>query len=112
MKSRATSAFVFALLWAAAGTAAAQAPAAQTSQEMQFPGHDGSLSPPSTLRMTVTPQGPAVPPPPPVRDTPESVRLYTQCRNDADREATSAETMRQAVGQCLEQLNQRRAQGQ
>lgn len=112
MKSRATSAFVFALLWAAAGTAAAQAPAPQTSQEMQFPGHDGSLSPPSTLRMTVTPQGPAVPPPPPVRDTPESVRLYTQCRNDADREATSAETMRQAVGQCLEQLNQRRAQGQ
>ncbi|AOB30108.1 hypothetical protein AKI39_04510 [Bordetella sp. H567] len=96
-------------MWAAAATATAQT---QTTQEMQFPSHGGSLSPPSTLRMTVIPQGPAVPPPPPVRDTPESVRLYTQCRNDADREATSAEKMRIAVGQCLDQLNQRRAQGQ
>ncbi|OZI26560.1 hypothetical protein CAL26_04345 [Bordetella genomosp. 9] len=107
MKSRAISATAIALMWAAAGAASAQ-----TQQEMQFPGHDGSLSPPSTLRMTVTPQGPAVPPPPPVRDTPGSLRLYTQCRNDADREATSAEKMRQAVGVCLDQLNQRRAQGQ
>ncbi len=107
MNSRAISAIAIALIWAAAGAASAQ-----TTQELKFPGHDGSLSPPSTLRMTVTPQAPAVPPPPPVRDTPESLRLYTQCRNDADREATSAEKMRQAVGVCLDQLNQRRAQGQ
>jgi hypothetical protein len=107
MNPRATSAFVCAFFCTAAATAGAQ-----TSQELQFPGHDGSLSPPSTLRMTVTPQGPAVPPPPPVRDTPESVRQYTLCRDDADREATSAEKMRIAVGRCLDELNQRRAQGQ
>ncbi|ANN65752.1 hypothetical protein [Bordetella bronchialis] len=108
MKSRALPAIVFALM-----AAAAAAPVhAQATQEMQFPGHDGSLSPPSTLRMTVTPQGPAVPPPPPVRDSPESVRQYTQCRDDADREATSAAKMREAVGRCLDELNQRRAQGQ
>jgi hypothetical protein len=106
MKPRATSAIALALMCAAAGTAAAQTP-----QEMQFPGHDGSLSPPSTLRMTVAPQ-PAAVQPPPVRDTPQSTQMYTQCRDDADREATSAAKMREAVGRCLDALNQRRAQGQ
>lgn len=103
MKSRATSAIALALMWAAA---------AQNTQELQFPGHDGSLSPPSTLRMTVTPQAAPVPPPPPERDSPQSLELYTQCRNDADRAATSSEKMRQAVGRCLDELNQRRMQGQ
>jgi hypothetical protein len=106
MKSRATTAIALALMFAAAGPAAAQ-----KAEEWQFPGHDGSLSPPSTLRMTVTPEAGAVPPPPPVRDTPESLRIYTQCRDDADREATSAGKMREAVGRCLQELNERRAQG-
>ncbi|ANN79326.1 hypothetical protein [Bordetella flabilis] len=106
MKLRALSAIGLALMCGAAGTASAQA-----TQEYQFPGRAGSLSPPSTLRMTVTPGTPAVQPPP-VRDTPQSLQIYQQCRNDADRAAVSAEKMREAVSVCLEQLNQRRAQGQ
>ncbi|ARP87721.1 hypothetical protein [Bordetella genomosp. 9] len=106
MKRRALSALALAMLCGAAATAAAQG-----TQELQFPGHDGSLSPPSTLRMTVTPE-PAAVQPPPVRDTPESVRIYRQCREDADREAVNSQKMREAVQRCLDELNQRRAQGQ
>jgi hypothetical protein len=109
MKLRAKTAIALALIGMAAGTAAAQG-SAPPPQEWQYPARDGSLSPPSTLRMTVTPA--AAMQPPPVRDTPQSMQLYTQCRNDADREATSAAKMREAVGRCLDQLNQRRAQGQ
>lgn len=110
MKLRARTAIALALAGMAAGTAAAQS-TAPTTQEWQYPARAGSLSPPSTLRMTETPM-PAAVQPPPVRDTPHSVQLYTQCRDDADREATSAAKMREAVGRCLDQLNQRRAQGQ
>lgn len=109
MKLRIKSALALALIWAAAGTAAAQN--LSSGQVLTFPAHDGSLSPPSTLRMTETPALGAVQAPP-VRDTPQSLQLYTQCRDDADRSATSAAAMREAVGRCLDALNQRRAQGQ
>jgi hypothetical protein len=116
MKLRARTAIALALTGMAAGTAAAQSAAptqspAPATQEWQYPARAGSPSPPSTLRMTETPMAPAVQPPP-VRDTPHSVQLYTQCRDDADREATSAAKMREAVGRCLDELNQRRAAGQ
>jgi hypothetical protein len=61
--------------------------------------------------MTVTPETAAVQPPP-IRDTPQSLEIYSQCRDDADRAAVSSAKMREAVGRCLQDLNQRRAQGQ
>jgi hypothetical protein len=106
MKLHALSAIALALACGAAGTASAQ-----PTQEYQFRGSDGSLSPPSTLRMTVTPETAAVQPPP-IRDTPQSLEIYSQCRDDADRAAVSSAKMREAVGRCLQDLNQRRAQGQ
>lgn len=105
MKRTTTTALLFSLL-CAAGAARAQA-----TQEYQYPSRDGSLSPPSTLRMTVTPD-PAVPAPPPVADTPQSLALYTQCRDEADRAAVSAAKMREAVAHCLDDLAQRRQNGQ
>jgi hypothetical protein len=47
-----------------------------------------------------------------VQDTPESRQIYSQCQRRADREATSNAVMRRAVAQCLNELNQRRQQGQ
>lgn len=109
-----------ALLLLAAGAQAQVPISAQTApppagaggvQEYSFPSQPGSYSPPSTLRMTVSPQA-APMQPPPVRDTPESLRKYTECRDEADRASTSAAKMRDAVGQCLQELNARRAQGE
>jgi len=80
-------------------------------QELSFPAQPGSYSPPSTLRMTVTPEATQAAPPP-VRDTPDSLRRYTECRDEADRASTSSAKMREAVGQCLQDLNARRARGE
>lgn len=80
-------------------------------QELSFPSQPGSYSPPSTLRMTVTPEATQAAPPP-VRDTPDSLRRYTECRDEADRASTSSAKMREAVGQCLQDLNARRARGE
>lgn len=90
-------------------------PGAPGQQEFRYPSRDGSLSPPSTLRMTSGP-GPLMGPgpvvaPPPVQDSPESLDTYTRCRDDADRAAVTGAEMRAAVGRCLQELNQRRMQG-
>lgn len=103
------SAFLLAAL-CAAGAAHAQN-AAPATQEMQFPSvrsKDGSLSPPSTLRMTVSPQpgsGPAV-----IRDTPESQAEFARCRQVSDRAAVSNAQMQAGLAQCLKELEQRRQQ--
>ena len=108
MKKHHVSAFLFAAL-CAAGAAHAQN-AAPATQEMQFPSarsKDGSLSPPSTLRMTVSPQGsePVV-----VRDSPESQAQFERCRQVSDRAAVSNSQMQAGVAQCLKELEQRRQQ--
>lgn len=85
--------------------------AAPATQEMQFPGQpskDGSQSPPSTLRMTVTPapgSGPVV-----IRDSAESQAEYVRCREVSDRAAVSNAQMQAGVAQCLKELEQRRQQ--
>ncbi|PPA75117.1 hypothetical protein YH64_025020 [Achromobacter sp. LC458] len=84
---------------------------APASQEMQFPSmpsKDGSQSPPSTLRMTVTPDPSA--PPPVMRDTEESRAQYVRCREVSDRAAVSNAQMQAGVAQCLKELEQRRQQ--
>ncbi len=81
-----------------------------TVQQFSFPSRDGSYSPPSTLRMMVTPDASQAQAP--VSDTPESLRRYTQCRNEADRASTSSARMREALAQCLQELNDRRARGE
>lgn len=109
MKKHAIPAFLFAAL-CAAGAAQAQN-AAPATQEMQFPSQrspDGSQSPPSTLRMTVSPapgSGPAV-----IRDTPESQAQFQRCRQVSDRAAVSNAQMQAGVAQCLQELEQRRQQ--
>ncbi|GLK96656.1 hypothetical protein GCM10008164_43990 [Achromobacter xylosoxidans] len=109
MKKLRISAFLLAAL-CAAGAAQAQN-AAPATQEYQYPSvrsKDGSLSPPSTLRMTVAPQpgsGPAV-----IRDTPESQAEYVRCREVSDRAAVSNAQMQAGVAQCLKELEQRRQQ--
>jgi hypothetical protein len=106
MKKSHIPAFLFAAL-CAAGAAQAQN-AAPATQEYQYPGHDGSLSPPSTLRMTVTPapgSAPAI-----IRDTPESQAEYVRCREVSDRAAVSNAQMQAGVAQCLKELEQRRQQ--
>lgn len=109
MKKLRISAFLLAAL-CAAGAAQAQN-AAPATQEYQYPSvrsKDGSLSPPSTLRVTVTPQpgsGPAV-----IRDTPESQAEYVRCREVSDRAAVSNAQMQAGVAQCLKELEQRRQQ--
>ncbi|MFE0843973.1 hypothetical protein [Achromobacter insolitus] len=109
MKKLRISAFLLAAL-CAAGAAQAQN-ASPATQEYQYPSvrsKDGSLSPPSTLRMTVTPQpgsGPAV-----IRDTPESQAEYVRCREVSDRAAVSNAQMQAGVAQCLKELEQRRQQ--
>jgi hypothetical protein len=50
--------------------------------------------------------------PPQVQDTPESRQIYSQCQRRADREATSNAVMRRDIAQCLNELTQRRQQGQ
>jgi hypothetical protein len=105
MKKTTTTALLLSLLCVAG------AARAQTTQEYQYPSRDGGLSPPSTLRMTVTP-APAASAAPRVRDTPQSLALYTQCRGDADRAAVSAAKMREAVAGCLDDLAKRRQNGQ
>ena len=86
--------------------------AAPVTQEFQYPSQrakDGSLSPPSTLRMTVTPDpnstAPAV-----IRDTPQSQAEYVRCREVSDRAAVSNAQMQAGVAQCLRELEQRRQQ--
>src|SRR5690606_41453040 len=59
---------------------------AQQVQEYSFPSHDGSKSPPSTLRITEQP-GAGAAPSGVIRDTPESLEQYQRCRNK-DRKST------------------------
>ncbi|WP_459614704.1 hypothetical protein [Bordetella sp. 2513F-2] len=96
----------------AAITLAAAMPAAwaqQPAQQFQYPAAPGSYSPPSTLRISESPiPGSGQP----VRDTPESLRTYEQCRIVSDRAAVSREQMRQGAEQCLRELEARRQQGQ
>ncbi|WP_286900096.1 MULTISPECIES: hypothetical protein [Achromobacter] len=106
MNKKLVSAFLFAAL-CAAGAAQAQNVAPGATQEMQFPSAQGSLSPPSTLRMTVTPEAP---PPAPIRDTPQSQAEFQRCRTVSDRAATSNAQMQAGVEQCLRELEQRRQQ--
>nr|WP_313038067.1 hypothetical protein [Achromobacter ruhlandii] len=99
------------LALACLGGAAQAQNAAPVTQEYQYPSQrskDGSLSPPSTLRMTVTPapnSAPAV-----IRDTPESQAQYVRCREVSDRAAVSNAQMQAGVAQCLRELEQRRQQ--
>ncbi|MFJ3464540.1 hypothetical protein [Achromobacter spanius] len=106
MNKHHVSAFLLAAL-CAAGAAQAQNAMPGAVQEMQFPSAKGSLSPPSTLRMTVTPEAP---PPAEIRDTPQSQAEYQRCRRVSDRAAVSNVQMQAGVEQCLRELEQRRQQ--
>lgn len=109
MKKLHISALLLAALCAAGAVQAQNA--APVTQEYQYPSvrsKDGSLSPPSTLRMTVTPESgsaPAI-----IRDTPESQAQYVRCREVSDRAAVSNAQMQAGVAQCLKELEQRRQQ--
>lgn len=105
MNKHHVSAFLLAAL-CAAGAAQAQNAVPGTAQEMQFPSSPGSLSPPSTLRMTVTPETPPVV----IRDTPQSQAEFQRCRTVSDRAATSRTQMQAGLEQCLRELAQRRQQ--
>ncbi|CAB3639207.1 hypothetical protein [Achromobacter pestifer] len=109
MKKHTLSAFLFAAL-CATGVAQAQnaVPATQEYQYPSLPSKDGSQSPPSTLRMTVTPapgDAPVV-----IRDSAESQAEYVRCREVSDRAAVSNAQMQAGVAQCLKELEQRRQQ--
>ncbi|HEY0296527.1 MAG TPA: hypothetical protein VGC69_14460 [Bordetella sp.] len=81
---------------------------AQAVQEYQFPAAPGSLSPPSTLRITQDP-GPAAPAASGiVRDTPESLGEYQRCRTVSDRAAITNADRQNGVMQCLKALEARR----
>ena len=85
--------------------------ASPVTQEYQYPSQrskDGSLSPPSTLRMTVTPDPNSAPVV--IRDSPESQAEYVRCREVSDRAAVSNAQMQAGVAQCLRELEQRRQQ--
>ncbi len=112
MKKTSVSAVLFAALCTLGGASVSHAQnAAPASQELQFPSmpsKDGSQSPPSTLRMTVTPD--PTTPPPVIRDTEESRAQYVRCREVSDRAAVSNAQMQSGVAQCLRELEQRRQQ--
>lgn len=78
--------------------------AQQPAQEYRFDSQDGR-SPASTLRIT---EQPLAVPTPAVRDTPESLKKYTRCRNNADREAVDRMQLQTMVATCLYELEQRR----
>ncbi|MBO1112779.1 hypothetical protein [Bordetella petrii] len=80
---------------------------AQQAREYSFPSHDGSKSPPSTLRIT---EQPGAAPAPAVRDTPESVQQYQRCRARVDREAIGNVDLQAGVAGCLKELEARRVQ--
>ncbi|OZI36546.1 hypothetical protein CEG14_16335 [Bordetella genomosp. 1] len=85
---------------------------AQGVQEFSFPNtQQGNLSPPSTLRITES-GGSVAAPPPPIRDTPESVREYQRCRTVSDRAAVTNAQRQGGVAACLRELQERRQQGQ
>ena len=80
--------------------------------EFQYPSvrsKDGSLSPPSTLRITVTGEAGAQAPAA-IGDTPASRSEYERCRRVSDRAAVSNAQMQTGVAQCLRELEQRRQQ--
>lgn len=86
-----------------AGTAAAQT----TVQEYNFPTARGSVSPPSTLRITT--EGVAAPDSAVVvRDSPESLREYQRCRSVSDTAAVNNVQREAGVSQCLKELEARR----
>ncbi|WP_313623207.1 hypothetical protein [Achromobacter sp.] len=106
MNQRHITAFLFAALCAAGAAQAQNAVPSTATQEMQFPSREGSLSPPSTLRMTVTPETPPVV----IRDTPESQAEFQRCRQVSDRAAVSNAQMQAGLEQCMRELEQRRQQ--
>ena len=106
MNKRHITAFLLAALCAAGAAQAQNAAPSGATQEMQFPSQAGSLSPPSTLRMTVTPESAPVV----VRDTPESQAEFQRCRQVSDRAAVSNAQMQAGLEQCMRELEQRRQQ--
>jgi hypothetical protein len=80
--------------------------AQQATREYSFPSASGSLSPPSTLRITASEAAPAAVP---VRDTPESVEMYKRCRTVSDRAATSNAVREAGLTLCLKELEERRS---
>src|SRR3546814_16018718 len=77
---------------------------AQQAQEYSFPSHDGSKSPPSTLRIT---EQPGAAPAPAVRDPPESVQQYQRCRSQVHRQAIANTDLPACVAACLEETQAR-----
>ncbi|OZI42015.1 hypothetical protein CEK29_13040 [Bordetella genomosp. 5] len=99
-------------LCAIAALAAGSVAHAQAVQEYSFPNtQQGNLSPPSTLRITES-GGTVAAPPPPIRDTPQSVREYERCRTVSDRAAVTNQQRQDGVAQCLKELQLRRQAGQ
>jgi len=89
--------------------ALAGAALAQPAPQYQFPSAPGSASPPSTLRITETPQSATAAGLSGVaRDTPESLEEYQRCRTVSDRAAVGNDQMRIGVAQCLRELEARR----
>ena len=88
---------------------------ATTAPAPEFRYPEAGVAPSSTLRMREIPQtgtwGQAQPPRP-VTDTPESFQLYQLCQRNADRAATDIADMQGRIATCLNELNQRRQQGQ
>jgi hypothetical protein len=109
-------------LTAALGTvcsiAAAQVPPAQVPpalpnsgvQVFSVPGsptNGGVNSPPSTIRMTETPQYTQAPAPA-MTDSPQSVQMYQQCRSTSDRAAVGQAAIRAGAERCLQEFEARR----
>ena len=96
--------FVTSMVLACSVGSVTAALAQPSEQEYRFESQDGR-SPASTLRITEQ----ATPAPAPVvRDTPESLKTYTRCRNNADRESVDRMQLQTMIATCLHELTQRR----
>ena len=84
-------------------------PAPVAPSGLRYPEPAGAM-PDSTLRMREIPAGPGTgaPAAPVVRDTPESVALYRQCQEKADRETVTRAELQAAIAGCLNALTERR----
>ena len=109
MKKTIVSAFLFAAACGGPGAGADRRARQPGIPIPQRPLQDGSLSPPSTLRITVTGEGGAQAPAA-ISDTPASKSEYERCRRVSDRAAVSNAQMQAGVAQCLRELEQRRQQ--
>ena len=107
MKKTIVSAFLFAAACGGPGAGADRRARQPGIPIPQRPLQDGSLSPPSTLRITVTGEGGAAPAA--ISDTPASKSEYERCRRVST--APRCRTRRSSgVAQCLRELEQRRQQ--